>query len=54
MQLRRLPVVNREKRLVGIVSIGDIGNVKPGRAGEALKRVASPGGLHRQSMDGMR
>jgi len=54
MQLRRLPVVNREKRLVGIVSIGDIGNVKPGRAGEALKRVTSPGGLHRQSMDGMR
>ncbi len=54
VQVRRLPVVNREKRLVGIVSIGDIGNVKPGRAGDALKKVASPGGQHSQSMSGMR
>lgn len=54
VQVRRLPVVNREKRLVGIVSIGDIGGVKPGRAGDALKKVASPGGQHSQSMGGMR
>jgi len=54
VQVRRLPVVNREKRLVGIVSIGDIGSVKPGRAGDALKKVASPGGQHSQSMSGMR
>lgn len=54
VQVRRLPVVNREKRLVGIVSIGDIGSLKPGRAGDALKKVAAPGGQHSQSMGGMR
>lgn len=44
-QVRRLPVLNREKRLVGIVSLGDLA-VRTGKdklAGEVLKRVSKPG-----------
>lgn len=41
IQVRRLPVVNRDKRLVGIVSIGDIAAERgPGIAGEAIMRVS--------------
>jgi CBS domain-containing protein len=37
LQLRRLPVINREKRLVGILSLGDIAREdEPRQAGEAL------------------
>lgn len=53
-QIRRLPVVNRSKRLVGILSLGDIashgGN---GRAGAALAEISRPGGLHSQSQTTM-
>ena len=44
-QVRRLPVLNREKRLVGIVSLGDLA-VRTGKeklAGEVLERVSAPG-----------
>ncbi len=40
-QVRRLPVLNRDKRLVGIVSLGDLsagGAKEP--AGEALERIS--------------
>ena len=43
-QVRRLPVLNRDKRLVGIVSLGDLA-VRMGReklAGEVLERVSEP------------
>ncbi|MFL5285044.1 MAG: CBS domain-containing protein [Rhodopila sp.] len=45
-QLRRLPVVNRSKRLVGIVSIGDLARGdRAGRfAGKAMRGVVRPGG----------
>lgn len=37
-QVRRLPVLNREKRLVGIVSLGDVAiNTSLELSGEALK-----------------
>jgi CBS domain-containing protein len=43
-QIRRLPVLNRDKRLVGIVSLGDLavdaGDKK--KAGEALKDISEP------------
>lgn len=46
-QVRRLPVVNREKRLVGILSLADLARERePRAAGEALQGIARPGGLH--------
>jgi CBS domain-containing protein len=40
-QVRRLPVVDRDKKLVGIVSLGDISLGAPGKAAsEALERVS--------------
>ncbi|MBX5459447.1 MAG: CBS domain-containing protein [Steroidobacteraceae bacterium] len=48
-QIRRLPVVNRDKRLVGIISLADIARQHgPQQAGEALQGIARPGGLHTQ------
>jgi CBS domain-containing protein len=38
-QIRRLPVLNRDKRLVGIVALADIAG-KTGPAGEALAGVS--------------
>jgi len=42
LQIRRLPVVNRDKRLVGIVSLGDIApNCES--TGQALSDICEPG-----------
>ena len=50
-QVRRLPVVNREKRLVGIISVTDIAHHESARvAGEAVSRISQPGGAHSQSI----
>jgi CBS domain-containing protein len=43
LQVRRLPVLNREKRLVGIVSLGDLAVKDPTDAGEALQSISQPG-----------
>jgi CBS domain-containing protein len=44
LQIRRLPVVNREKRLVGIVSLGDLSRSADVKVtGEALQGVAEKG-----------
>ena len=52
-KLRRLPVLSRAKRLVGIVSLGDIAMMDgPSHAGEALCGISEPGGQHSQSLDG--
>jgi CBS-domain-containing membrane protein len=54
-KLRRLPVLNRDKRLIGIVSLGDLAIVDgPANAGEALCGISEPGGKHSQSLDGGR
>ena len=43
-QIRRLPVVNRSKRLVGVVSLGDLSLTgKNKAAGEALLEISQPG-----------
>jgi CBS domain-containing protein len=48
-QVRRLPVVNRDKRLVGIVSLGNLAQSEARSANKAVKGVTKPGGQHNQS-----
>lgn len=50
IQLRRLPVVNHDKRLVGIISLSDLARSKAhGKAGAALSDITRPGGEHSQA-----
>jgi CBS domain-containing protein len=53
IKLRRLPVLDADKRLVGIISLADIALAEgPAPAGQALCGISEPGGDHSQSMDG--
>ena len=46
-QVRRLPVVNRDKRLVGILALGDIAAQEGSRiTGRAVEGISRPGGKH--------
>jgi CBS domain-containing protein len=48
-QVRRLPVLNREKRLIGVITLGDIAQATDDdgmRAGETLTKVTEAGGRH--------
>ena len=50
LQVRRLPVMNRDKRLVGIVSLGDLatqGSLP--KTAKALHGISQPGGQHNQT-----
>ena len=48
-QVRRLPVLDQDERLVGIVSLGDLARETLGeQAHEALEGVSQPGGEHQQ------
>lgn len=50
-QIRRMPVLSRDKRLVGIVSIGDLSaSALPQLSGTALSSISRHGGQHTQSM----
>lgn len=40
LKVRRLPVLNRKKRLVGVVSLGDLALKKESSAGKALKNIS--------------
>ena len=48
IQVRRLPVVNRDKRLVGIVSLSDLAK-KEANAAKALRGIARPSEQHNQA-----
>jgi len=53
LQVRRLPVMNRDKRLVGIVSLADLateGSLP--KTARALHGISQPGGEHNQSRAG--
>jgi CBS domain-containing protein len=49
IQVRRMPVVDHDKRLVGIVSLSDLDHQAPDRGGEALRGITQPGGPHNQT-----
>lgn len=50
LQLRRLPVLNAAKRLVGIVSLSDLADEEARHAGQALGEIARPSALHSQHL----
>jgi CBS domain-containing protein len=41
-QVRRLPVLNRDKRLVGVVALADLGRSEDNAAQDALKGISEP------------
>jgi len=50
-QVRRLPVLNREKRLVGIVSLGDLARrTQAQTTGDTLRDVCQVSGQHSQKL----
>jgi len=50
VKVRRLPVVNRDKRLVGIVSLGDLAQKEePALTASAVSNISKPGGRHSQA-----
>ena len=48
-QVRRVPVIDNDDRLCGIVSLGDLSRQTDGdSASVALEGVSQPGGQHQQ------
>lgn len=41
-QVRRLPVVNLERELVGIVSLGDMARRQPGHIDQTVREISEP------------
>ncbi|RZN08798.1 CBS domain-containing protein [Bradyrhizobium genosp. SA-3] len=53
IQVRRLPVLNRDKRLIGIIALGDIAVSRAGGgAAAALCGISQPGGQHAGAVTG--
>lgn len=50
MKVRRLPVLNRDKRLIGIVSLGDLAlKEEPSLTASAVTNISKQGGRHSQA-----
>ena len=49
IQVRRMPVVDHDKRLVGIISLSDLDQDSPDRGGEALRGITQRSSRHNQS-----
>jgi CBS domain-containing protein len=50
IKVRRLPVLNRDKRLVGIISISDLSRREDAeQIGKAIADISAPGGAHSQA-----
>jgi CBS domain-containing protein len=50
IQVRRLPVLDRDKHLVGIIALGDIARAHAGNGtAAALSQISRPGGQHAQA-----
>lgn len=47
-KIRRLPVLSREKRVIGMISLGDLSQADGASSGEALREISEPGGMHSQ------
>jgi CBS domain-containing protein len=47
-QVRRLPVLNRDKRLVGVVALADLGRSEDEAAQDALTDISEPTGKERR------
>jgi CBS domain-containing protein len=50
IQVRRLPVLDHDKKLVGIVSLGDLAIEHGAVAGQALSEISEPTGQHTQEI----
>jgi CBS-domain-containing membrane protein len=46
MQLRRMPVVNADRELVGIVSLGDLALRQEGHIDRTVREISEPGSPH--------
>jgi CBS domain-containing protein len=46
LQIRRLPVLNRNKELIGIISLGDIARNDGSGVGDALREIVQPSAQH--------
>lgn len=53
-QIRRIPVVNRNKELVGMVSLGDVATRHPASTDDTLEDISTPSEPNRASRDEMR
>ena len=50
-KLRRLPVLNRDKRLVGIIAISDLARREDAKElGQAVASISAAGGVHSQAI----
>lgn len=50
LKIRRMPVLNRDKRLTGIVSLGDISKGDGKTSAEAFRHISEQGGPHTQTV----